>query len=158
MEDLGETNSGSSLETNINEDNQNTTELTKDLIAPENITDLMITEKLLQLNEYLVTLTWTPSLDSASDLIDQILYKSLNRGVNYDKGTSLGPNATKYETTLEGGKEYTFKITTKDHSGNESTGVIKSIRLPQTGPADILLFASALSGLGASQFLRRRKK
>lgn len=129
-----------------------------DLTPPEDITDLMVTQKLLQLNSYLVTLSWKASLNTAGDLIDQILYKSLNRGVNYDGGTSLGVNATKYETTLEGGKEYTFKITTKDRSGNESTGMIKSIRLPQTGPAGMALFGSILSGLGAHQLLSRRKK
>ena len=129
-----------------------------DTTAPENITDLLLTQKLLELNEYLVTLTWTPSLNTAGDLIDQILYKSLNRGQNYDNGLSLGANATKYETKLEGGKEYTFKITTKDQTGNESTGVIKSIRLPQTGPAGIMLITSMLSGLGATQVLRRKKK
>ncbi len=133
-------------------------ENTIDTTAPENITDLMITQKLLELNEYLVKLTWTPSLNTAEDLIDQILYKSLNRGKNYDEGLSLGANATKYETKLEGGKEYTFKITTKDHTGNESTGVIKSIRLPQTGPAGVILLASIISGLGASQILRRKRK
>ena len=126
-----------------------------DLTPPENITDLMITQKLLELNEYLVTLTWTPSINSTGDLLDQILYKSLNRGQTYNAGTSLWPNATKYETKLEGGKEYTFKITAKDRSGNENTGVIKSIRLPQTGPEFILFIT--LSGLGAS-ILRRKKK
>lgn len=127
-----------------------------DLSPPENITDLMLTEKLLQLNEYLVTLTWTPSANTAGDLIDQILYKSLNRGETYDNGTSLGITTSRYETKLEGGKEYTFKITTKDNSGNESTGMIKSIRLPQTGPGLAILMA--LSGLGASQILRRKQK
>ena len=131
---------------------------TDDATPPENVTDFMLTQKLLELNEYLITFTWTPSINSAEDLIDQILYKSLNRGKDYNTGLSLGPNATEYETKLEGGKEYTFKITTKDRTGNESTGVIKSIRLPQTGPAGIILFASILSGLGASQVLRRKRK
>lgn len=128
-----------------------------DVIAPEEITDLMITKKLLELNNYLVTLSWKASLNTAGDLIDQILYKSLNRGRSYDKGTSLGANATKYETRLEGGKEYTFKITTKDRTGNESTGVIKSIRLPDTGPAGMALFGMLLSGLGARGILRKKK-
>lgn len=149
-----ETNSGSTTTSGTTLDT--TTQL--DITPPENITDLMVTQKLLELNEYLVTLTWTPSINSAGDLIDQIIYKSLNRGTDYDSGLSLGLNATKYETRLEGGKEYTFKITTKDRSGNESTGVIKSIRLPQTGPEGILLFASMLSGLGATQILKRKRK
>lgn len=127
-----------------------------DLTAPEEITNFNITEKLLELNEYLVNLSWTKSLNTAGDLIDQILYKSLNRGSSYDTGVSLGMDANSYETRLEGGKEYTFKITTKDRSGNESTGVIKSIRLPQTGPGLALLIA--ISGLGASQILRKKKK
>ena len=57
---------------------------------------------------------------------------------------------------LEGGKEYTFKITTKDNAGNESVGAVQSIRLPQTGAgAGLLLLAS---GLGARYGLKRRKK
>lgn len=153
---------GSSLEEDSDEIIETVTEtgsiavVTEDTTAPEEITDLMISQKLIELNEYLVTLTWSPSINSAEDLVDQILYKSLNRGESYDKGISLGPNATKYETSLEGGKEYTFKITTKDTSGNESTGVIKSIRLPQTGPA-LGLFLTA-SMLGAGRILKRRKK
>lgn len=60
-----------------------------DLTPPEEITGLMITQKLLELNKYLVSLSWTKSLNSAGDLIDQLVYQSLNRGQTYDKGTSL---------------------------------------------------------------------
>lgn len=153
--DTPKTETGSITETT-------TEEKTTDVIAPEEIQnfEITITEKLIELNEYLLTLSWTQSINTAGDLIDQILYKSLNRGETYDSGISLGPNATKYETRLEGGKEYTFKITTKDRTGNESTGVIKSIRLPKlpdTGPAGMALFGILLSGLGARGIQKRRK-
>jgi hypothetical protein len=88
--------------------------------------------------------------------VDQILYSSTDRGVTYDRGNSLGPVATNHQVpNLAGGKEYTFKITTKDATGNESTGVVKSIRLPQTGVgAGMLVFGSAAA---AYQALKRRK-
>jgi len=82
---------------------------------------------------------------------------SMDRGATYDAGNSLGMVASTHQVpNLEGGKEYTFKITTKDAVGNESVGVVKSIRLPQTGfGIGILVLASAGA---AYQTLRRKKK
>ena len=61
----------------------------------------------------------------------------------------------KYELPgMEGGKEYTFKITTKDASGNESVGVVKSIRLPQTGVGvGLLIPAPPMQGPDHGHFL-----
>ncbi len=82
---------------------------------------------------------------------------SMDRGKNYDAGKPLGPLVAKNEVAnLDGGKEYTFKITTKDASGNESTGVVKSIRLPQTGAGAGLLLLGSLAA--AKRLLRRKKK
>lgn len=127
-----------------------------DVTPPEDITALVLsfTE---QLEKFVISLNWTASLNTAMDLADQILYMSMDRGVTYDTGNSLGVATTTHQVpNLEGGKEYTFKITTKDTSGNESVGVVKSIRLPQTGfGAGVLVLVSAGA---AYQALRRKKK
>ncbi len=127
----------------------------KDTTPPEDVTNLLLTFR-EELEKYTVFLSWTASLDTAKDLVDQILYKSLDRGNTYDAGKSLGAEATSTEAkNLEGGKEYTFKITTKDDAGNESTGAVKSIRLPQTGlGVGLLLLGSAAA---AGRLLRRKK-
>ena len=126
-----------------------------DTTPPENITKLLLSWK-VQLDKFIILMNWTASVDTAKDLIDQILYQSMDRGTMYGAGTSLGKDVTKYELpNMEGGKEYTFKITTKDAVGNESVGVVKSIRLPQTGVGvGLLLLGSALT---AGRFLRRKK-
>ena len=126
-----------------------------DVTAPEDISNLVLTFK-EQLEKFVISMNWTASINSAKDLVDQILYMSMDRGVTYNSGNSLGPvNTTHQVPNLEGGKEYTFKITTKDAAGNESVGVVKSIRLPQTGfGAGLLVLASA----GAAHTALRRKK
>ena len=127
----------------------------KDTTPPEDITNFISSFK-KDVEKYTILLSWTPSLNTAKDLVDQILYTSNNHGNDYDSGKSLGSEVSKTSIkNLEGGKEYTFKITTKDDSGNESTGVIKSIRLPQTGVGIGIL--ALLSTIGANKVLRRKK-
>ena len=58
--------------------------------------------------------------------------------------------------TASNGKEYTFKISTKDDNGNESVGVVKSIRLPQTGVGLGLLLLGSVGVAG--RLLRRKRK
>jgi cysteine-rich repeat protein len=127
-----------------------------DIIPPENITQLVLSFK-ESLEKFIIVMNWTASIDSYGDLVDQILYQSMDLGGTYDSGKSLGPDITHYELPdMEGGQEYTFKITTKDAAGNESVGVVKSIRLPQTGVGvGLLLLGSA--GL-AGRLLRRKKQ
>jgi hypothetical protein len=125
-----------------------------DLIAPEDITNLIA--KIKNAGENIVELKWKKSKDSAGDLKEQILYQSLNAGITYDKGTALGEETDIAEVrNLVPGQRYTFKVTTKDDSDNESKGRIVSILLPATGPA--LGIALALS-LGAGIQTRRRNK
>ncbi|MBU1017886.1 fibronectin type III domain-containing protein [Patescibacteria group bacterium] len=127
----------------------------KDTTPPENVTNLLLTFR-EELEKYTVFLSWTASLNTAKDLMDQILYKSLDRGSTYDAGRALGVAATSTEVAnLGGGKEYTFKVTTKDASGNESTGAVKSIRLPQTGLGVGLLLLSSVAVAG--RLLRRKE-
>jgi hypothetical protein len=126
-----------------------------DTTPPENVRSLALSFK-EQLDKFVVMLSWSPSLNKAKDLVDQMLYMSHDRGKNYDAGKALGKDSTQHEVSnLEAGREYTFKITTKDAAGNESTGVVKSIRLPQTGAGIVLLLLG--SALGAQRMLQRRK-
>ncbi len=128
----------------------------EDTTPPEDITSLILSFK-EQVETFIIVMNWSASIDSYGDLVDQVIYQSMDRGSTYDSGTSLGDSATNYELpNMEGGKEYTFKITTKDNSGNESVGVVKSIRLPQTGIGlGLLLLGSA--GV-AGRLLRRKRK
>lgn len=127
-----------------------------DETAPEDITNLKLSFK-EQVEKFMVMMTWEASLNTAKDLVDQMLYQSTDGGKNYNEGVSLGPDVTAHDVmNLEGGQEYTFKLTTKDETGNESVGAVKSIRLPQTGfGAGVLVLGSAF---GANQLLRRRRK
>ncbi len=132
-----------------------TTEPAADTTPPENVTQLVLSFK-KQLETFIVLMDWKASVNSAKDLVDQLVYMSLDRGKTYASGQSVGPVATHNEVAgLEGGKEYTFKVTTKDAVGNESVGTVKSIRLPQTGVgAGILVILSAAV---ANAYLKRRK-
>lgn len=123
--------------------------------APEDVTNLTLTLK-KQLESFMVMMNWTPSLNTAKDLVDQIVYQSMDNGVTYGTGKSLGATGTSHEVSgLTPGEEYTFKVTTKDSAGNESVGAVKSIRLPQTGiGAGLLLLGSAAV---ANRILRKKK-
>jgi len=126
-----------------------------DTTPPENVTKFTLAFK-AEVEKFVIMLRWVASLNSAKDLVDQILYMSMDRGQHYDAGASLGKTVTTHDVpNLEGGKEYTFKLTTKDAAGNESTGVVKSIRLPQTGAAAGLLLLGSL--FGAKGLLRKKK-
>jgi hypothetical protein len=128
-----------------------------DTTPPEEITNFLISFE-ARIDKFLIQLSWIPSINSAGDLIDQILYTSLDRGKIYDQGKSLGPTAASQDLqNMEGGKEYTFKITTKDVHGNESTGVIKSIRLPQTGPLAVMGIGVSLLIAGGVNYWRKKK-
>lgn len=133
-----------------------TTPPATDTIAPEDVRNFVLSFK-EQMEKFMVVMNWEASLNTAKDLVDQIIYMSTDKGTTYDHGTSVGSTATNYDmTNLEGGKEYTFKITTKDGSGNESVGVVQSIRLPQTGfGAGFLILTSAY---GANRMLKRRRE
>jgi hypothetical protein len=83
----------------------------------------------------------------------------LNKGENWDAGIKLAQDAISYEMTCEPETEHTFKITTKDTAGNESTGVITSIRLPalpQSGPLSLILIGSGFLLAGA-RGMRKKK-
>ncbi|HAU39986.1 MAG: Protein containing Fibronectin, type III-like protein [Candidatus Peregrinibacteria bacterium GW2011_GWF2_43_17] len=115
-----------------------------DLIPPEDITNFLA--ELIDGLPTSVGLSWTASINTAGDLVDQLLYMSEDGGDNYGDAESLGPDTTSY--TVDGlteGETYTFMLTTVDEAGNESIGVVKSVTLPQTGAGlGIVLIATAL--------------
>lgn len=126
-----------------------------DLVPPEEVTRFVTKIKDAQQN--IVELRWTPSKNSAGDLADQILYQSDDKtGQNFGTGTALGSDATAAEVQdLQAGSWYTFKITSKDASNNESKGTLSSIYLPQTGPGVVALgLTSVIMGL----YARRRRR
>lgn len=124
-----------------------------DLIPPEDVTNFLAS--LVDDVATSVELNWTASLDSAGDLDDQVLYQKEGEA-DYDDGTSLGASAASYEVDgLTEGMTYTFKLTTKDESGNESVGVISTITLPETGAG---LGAVLLATVLGTHVLNRRRK
>ncbi len=132
--------------------------LLPDTTPPEDVTNFVAEI----IKNIIAKLTWIPSINSAKDLVDQILYKSLNKGESYAKLKSLGPNAATYNTTnLVPGKEYYFKLTVKDKVGNESVGAVTSVTvpaLPATGPAGIMILALGSIGAGLMRKFRKAKR
>jgi len=119
-------------------------------LTPKNVKNFAVS----LIGDFVVKLTWQKSDDAS--VIDQILYKSTDGGNVYDAGTSLGIN--KAEVKLNGlvaGKEYYFKVTTKDADGNESDGAITHITLPSTGMGVGLL---AIASMGLAAFKNKKKK
>lgn len=128
-----------------------------DTTPPEDVTNFAIKFK-QRVTDYLMQLTWKESIDSAGDLVNQLVYHSLDKGENWDKPLTLSADAVNYEMVGQPETEHTFKITTKDETGNESSGVIESIRLPalpQTGPLALVMFGLGLTAVGVN---RMRKK
>ena len=125
-----------------------------DLIAPEDVTNFMAS--LVEDVSTSVELSWDASLDTAGDLADQLLYMSEDDGENYDDGESLGASAVSHDVDgLAEGMTYTFKLTVKDATGNESEGVITTVTLPETGAG---LGAVLLATVLGTRALTRRKR
>lgn len=125
----------------------------EDTTSPEDVTDLAAS-----FADGVVTLTWNASVDSAKDLVDQLLYLSSD-GVYYNDATSLGEALTSYalsglqDETEE--KTYTFKLTTSDETGNESEGETVEITLPASGPEVAVFLIGAVT---VGYWTSRKKK
>ncbi|HFC46487.1 MAG TPA: fibronectin type III domain-containing protein, partial [Dissulfuribacter thermophilus] len=90
-----------------------------DSTPPEDVTGLTATPG----NE-LIILSWTPSVDSARDLVDQILETSTD-GSTWSGALSLGKDTSFYTVTgLTNGNQYWFRIRVKDSSNNLSSGTV----------------------------------
>lgn len=122
-----------------------------DDVAPEDATNFVA--KLL--SSMMVQLSWTPSLNTAGDLANYVLYKSTD-GIAFGDGVELNGDASTYDLSgLSAGVKYYYKLTARDEAGNESTGITASFMLPETGPELAFLFGGSL-GLG--RFFTRKKK
>ncbi|MFA6435808.1 MAG: Ig-like domain-containing protein [Candidatus Gracilibacteria bacterium] len=122
-----------------------------DTIAPEDVSNF-----LADVANAVVNLSWEKSVNTAGDLVDQILYMSKDEGVSFEQVGALGSDTTSYvyESGVEG-ETYMFKVATRDAVGNESTGMVVTAALPVTGPEIILLAIGALLGGG---LLGKKKK
>ncbi len=124
-----------------------------DLSAPEDATDL----KTKLMEDLAVLLSWKPSINSAGDLANYILYKSTD-GEVYGDGVLLNPTDESYSLKgLVSDVTYFFKLTAKDEAGNESKGVTTAFKLelPQTGPELALLL---LGSVGLGKLFSGKKK
>jgi hypothetical protein len=91
------------------------------------------------------TLSWTPSENSAGDLLDQVLYLSSDGGLSYDDGTSLGPAASVHTVTgLEAGAALLALLRSVDQLLNESPGV--TVHLGEDTTAPVVVSASPADG------------
>ncbi len=130
----------------------------EDTTPPEDISNLMASY-VARLSDYLVTLTWNPSADTAGDLADQLFYRSETGGKKWDPAESLGKTATKKQIAEEPETEITYRITTQDVAGNESVGIIRAVSLPAlpaTGPGAVIAMGFALAG-SSLRYLRKKK-
>ena len=124
-----------------------------DLIAPEDITDLLAEAS----GEDSVLLSWTASLNAAGDLAKYLVYQSSDGGSTFEDALSADADAVEYEVDgLTAGETYTFKVSAMDENGNESEGMLTTVTLPESGPE--LLVLGALSLLGAGAWNRRKKQ
>lgn len=102
----------------------------------------------------LVRLSWKASPNTAGDLAAYVLYKSTD-GVAYGDSTEIGKDATSFDmSNLVPGVKYFFKLVARDASGNESSGVITTFMLPETGPGLALL---AVGSLVAGKWMKKKK-
>lgn len=128
----------------------------KDTTPPEDVTNLKASYKLnAAQNAYDVLIKWIGSADSAKDLDHQNFQQKVE-DKDYTEAIRIEKDKTSYDKVLAGGKRYTFKISTIDATGNESTGAITSIVLPETGPAALLAIITMLSA-GAAYVIQRKK-
>lgn len=143
---------GNALDTESNKKDFQGLGPTADVTPPENVTDLVA--KIL--NETAVRLNWKASANTAGDLFDQLLYMSGDLGQTYGTAKSMGKDVTASDMkAMEPGKEYYFKVTTKDAVGNESSGTVVAVKLPETGMGIGLLAVMSLAG--GSLFRRKQK-
>lgn len=123
-----------------------------DVIPPEDVTAFLSSI----VDETSVALSWTASVNSAGDLAKYLVYQSSDGGVSFGDAVTLAADSTGYDVTgLTPGATYTFKVTAVDSTGNESTGVMTTVTLPEAGPELFVLVPMALVGAAV---LRRRKR
>jgi len=123
-----------------------------DVIPPEDVTAFLASV----VNETSVALTWTASVNSAGDLAKYLVYQSADGGISFGDAVTIASDLTGYDVDgLTPGATYTFKVTAVDANGNESSGTLTTVTLPESGPELLILVPLAL---GAAGLLRRRKR
>jgi len=129
----------------------------KDTTPPEDVTDFVADFK-ARVSDFLVTLKWTPSKNTAGDLDYQILYRSENNGKKWDNGRVITADTATATATEKPKTTITYKLTVRDKAGNESVGVIRSVSLPalpKTGSGIIFLAGIALFGAAGRKLLKK---
>ena len=113
--------------------------------APKDVASFLA-KKILEAEKYNVNLTWKVPAENVGKTVEQLLYKSLDKGKEYSKEASLEPAVEAYELKGLDPGEYWFKLTQKDATGAESKGTIVKVILSKTGPGvvGLVLFSSVL--------------
>lgn len=126
-----------------------------DVTPPEDATNFIARVKNAQ--KSIIELKWKPSANTAGDLADYLVYQADGKdATGFKDSSSLGSNTTSVEVqNLDAGKWYSFKMTAKDATGNESKGVFSSVYLPQTGPG---MIAAALTGVTMAWYRKRKNR
>jgi len=105
----------------------------KDIIAPENVTNLEAWYKRFNWNNYKVDVDWTASIDSKWDLDYHNFYDKASKDTEWWK-EQLKKEETHIQKIMAWGDEYSFKVTTIDKNKNESTWILASIDIPMYLP------------------------
>lgn|GEM_PF-2516490 len=140
--------------------NQNTVEqniptqmYTPDITPPEDPRNLTLRKKLQENGNYTVYATWAPSMSSVDDIASYNLYESEDVGQTFIGPTVLLGTVLSATIANVPPGTFTLKISTMDPSKNESQGIIKSIVLPETGGAMLLI-----SFVGAGLYSARKRR
>ena len=129
----------------------------EDITPPEDVTNFVADFK-ARVADFLVTLKWTASVNTEDDLSAQILYRSLDKGVQWDGGRTIAADKTTATSAEKPETDVTYKLTVRDESGNESVGVIRSISLPalpETGSSMAFLAGLALLGAAGRKLFKK---
>ena len=130
----------------------------KDETPPKNITHFAISADNFSKTQKLL-LSWKKSM--SDDAADQILYT--NTAGNWDSGYSIGKDITSLEVSAMAGNSYVYRISVIDSSGNESSGVSKSISvqakkpLSKTGPQNMYIWISILIAIFIGFIIKTKK-
>ena len=127
----------------------------EDVTPPEDASNLTLEKELQSDGRYKVHARWRGSANTAGDLSAYHLYESSNEGDSF-----VGPTAllgTIISTTIANipPGTFTLKVAAVDETGNESTGIMETIILPETGAATVLL---SLGGAALFALQRNRRR
>lgn len=125
-----------------------------ELVDAEDLVAEVLKEIVDEKEVWKVLLKWT--LPGGDVSVAQKIYMSVN-GTSYSDGNSFGASTKEHlygDGELEVGKDYWFKLTQLSEDGRESTGVVKKIRITETGPGIVGLI---LVSLGLGRLVTRKK-